>query len=184
MPRSLPNVAAGYPVSPQHAGEILGIPHRLVIAGRPEQVSAARAFIRQVLGGDHSGVERVTLLTSELVTNSVRHSDSRHEGGTVTITVTAAPDRIRVEVVDDGGPTVPTVRSGDDLTENGRGLRLVEAYALAWNYRRSTAGTHTWFECLPEPLALLRACPRRRPGPRRGPREPKERRRPDQYAAA
>ncbi|MGH3193285.1 MAG: ATP-binding protein [Streptosporangiaceae bacterium] len=153
MPRSLPHVAAGYPVSPQRGGAVLGMSHRLVIAGRPEQVSAARAFIRQVLGSDHPGVERAILLTSELVTNSVRHSDSRHEGGTVTITVTAAPERIRVEVIDDGGPTVPAVRPGDDLTENGRGLRLVEAYALTWNYRRSAAGTHTWFECLPEPLA-------------------------------
>ena len=154
VPRSLRHVAAGYPVLSEHAGAIWGMPHRLVIAGRPEQVSAARTFIWQVLGGDHPGVERVTLLTSELVTNSVRHSDSRHEGGTVTITVTASPQRIRVEVIDDGGPTVPTVRPGGDLTDNGRGLRLVEAYALAWNYRRSTAGTHTWFECLPEPLAL------------------------------
>jgi len=153
VPRSLPQVAAGYPVSPQHEGALLGMPQRLVIAGRPEQVSAARAFIRQVLGGEHPGVDRVILLTSELVTNSVRHSDSRHEGGTVTITVTAAPERIRVEVIDDGGQTVPTVRPGDDLTESGRGLRLVEAYALTWNYQRSTAGTHTWFECLPEPLA-------------------------------
>jgi len=153
VPRSLPHVAAGYPVSPQHAGAFLGLPQRLVIAGRPEQVSAARAFIRQVLGGEHPGVDRAILLTSELVTNSVRHSDSRHEGGTVTITVTAVPDRIRVEVIDDGGPTVPAVSPGDDLTENGRGLRLVEAYALTWGYRRSTAGTHTWFECLPEPLA-------------------------------
>jgi anti-sigma regulatory factor (Ser/Thr protein kinase) len=152
VPRSLPHVAAGHPVSPQRAGLILGVPQRLVIAGRPEQVSAARAFIRQVLGGDHPGVDRVTLLTSELVTNSVRHSDSRHDGGTVTITVTAAPDSIRVEVIDDGGPTAPTLRPGDDLTENGRGLRLVGAYALTWDYRQSTAGTHTWFECLPEPL--------------------------------
>src|SRR6202046_637125 len=107
--------------------------HRLVIGGRPEQVSVARAFIRQVLGVGHPGTERVTLLTSELVTNSVNHSDSRLEGGTITVTVRTAADRVRVEVQDDGGPTAPTLRCDDDLAEAGRGLRLVAAYSVIWD---------------------------------------------------
>ena len=93
------------------------------------------------------------MLTSELVTNSVRHSNSRMAGGTVTVTLRAAADRILVEVVDDGGATVPTLRRGDDLAETGRGLRLIDTYSLAWDYHRSTTHTVTWFECLPEPLS-------------------------------
>ena len=98
MPRPLPDVAASRPVPRQGAIAELDAWHRLVICGRPEQVSVARAFIRQVLGVGHPGTERATLLTSELVTNSVNHSDSRLEGGTITVTVRTAVGRVRVEV--------------------------------------------------------------------------------------
>jgi anti-sigma regulatory factor (Ser/Thr protein kinase) len=143
----------------------------------------ARAFIGQVLGVGHPGTERATLLTSELVTNSVNHSDSRLEGGTITVTVRTAADRVRVEVQDDGGPTAPTLRCDDDLAEAGRGLRLLEAYSLVWDYHQVGTRMVTWFECGSEPLALgsvrqkkgFSALPRSGPAPtgcgrrRRGP---------------
>lgn len=154
MSRPFPHVAADLPA--QTAGSLpasdVGSPHRLVIDGRPEQVSAARAFVRQVLGSSHPGAERVALLTSELVTNSIKHSNSRMAGGTVTVTLRVAANRVLVEVTDDGGATVPMLRSDDDLAETGRGLWLVDTYSLAWDYRRSGAHTVTWFECLPELL--------------------------------
>jgi anti-sigma regulatory factor (Ser/Thr protein kinase) len=132
--------------------------YRLVICGRPEQVCVARAFVRQVLGYGHPGTERVTLLTSELVTNSVNHSNSRREGGSITVTVRTSADCVRVEVRDDGGPTAPTLCcEGDlaeDLAEAGRGLRLVEAYSLMWDHYQHGTGRVTWFECVPEPLPL------------------------------
>jgi len=155
MPRPFPHVAADLPA--QHVRSLaapdFGSPQSLVIDGAPEQVSAARAFVWQVLGSRHPGAERVALLTSELVTNSVRHSNSRMPGGTVTVTLRVAADRILVEVVDDGGATAPTLRRDDDLAETGRGLRLVDTYSITWDYHRSAAHTVTWFECLPEPLS-------------------------------
>ena len=154
MPRPLPGVAASHSGPRQSAIAELEPWHRLVICGRPEQVSVARAFIRQVLGVGHPGIERVTLLTSELVTNSVHHSDSRLEGGTVTVTVRTDADRVRVEVTDDGGPTAPTLRRDDDLAEAGRGLRLVEACSLMWDYHQIGTRMMTWFECESEPLPL------------------------------
>jgi anti-sigma regulatory factor (Ser/Thr protein kinase) len=154
MPRPLPDVAASRPVPRQGAIAELEAWHRLVICGRPEQVSAARAFIRQVLGVGHPGIERATLLTSELVTNSVNHSDSRLDGGTITVTVRTVGGRVRVEVQDDGGQTAPTLRSDDDLAEAGRGLRLVDAYSLTWDYHQIGTRMVTWFECVSEPLAL------------------------------
>ncbi len=183
MPRPLPDAAAGHPVPRPGAIAELEPWHRLVVSGRPEQVSAARAFIRQVLRVGHPGLERVTLLTSELVTNSVNHSDSRLDGGTITVTVRTAAGRVRVEVQDDGGPTAPTLRGEDDLAEAGRGLRLIDAYSLSWDYHQNGTRMVTWFECVAEPLALgsvrhkkgFNALPRCGPGPtgcgtrRRGP---------------
>jgi anti-sigma regulatory factor (Ser/Thr protein kinase) len=154
MPRPLPDVATDRPVPRHGAIAELEAWQRLVICGRPEQVSVARAFIRQVLGVGHPGTERATLLTSELVTNSVNHSDSRLEGGTITVTVRTTRGRVRVEVQDDGGPTAPTMRCDDDLAEAGRGLRLVDAYALTWDYHQVGTRMVTWFECVAEPLPL------------------------------
>src|SRR3984885_12512305 len=160
MPRPLPDVAAGHPVSRSGAAteikdtEIKAWPP-LVLCGRPEQVSVARAFVRQVLGGSHPALERVTLLTSELVTNSVSHSNSRLAGGIITVTVRTAEDRVRIEVTDDGGPTEPAVCRDGDLAETGRGLQLVQAYSLGWGFHRIGPRAVTWVECLPEPLALV-----------------------------
>jgi anti-sigma regulatory factor (Ser/Thr protein kinase) len=152
MPRPLPDVAASHPVRREGATAGLDASHRLIIYGQPDQVPVARAFVRQVLGSCHPGTERVTLLTSELVTNSVTHSNSRKEGGIITVMVTTAADRVRVEVHDDGGTTAPTLCCDGELAEAGRGLRLVDAYSLAWDYYRNGRGTVTWFECPPEPI--------------------------------
>jgi anti-sigma regulatory factor (Ser/Thr protein kinase) len=159
MASPLPNLAASHPLPRRGMTAEHDAWHRMVIFGRPEQVSAARAFVRRVLGPGNPGAERVALLTSELVTNSVTHSNSRLDGGTITVTVRASADHVRVEVRDDGGPTTPTICCDDELAEGeladgGRGLRLVEAYSLMWDYHRTAAGTVTWFECLPEPLPL------------------------------
>jgi anti-sigma regulatory factor (Ser/Thr protein kinase) len=151
LPHLAPDLAAEY--ARRVASPALGAPHRLVIDGVPEQVSTARAFVRRVLGSAHPGVERAALLTSELVTNSVEHSNSRREGGTITVTLWAGADRVRVEVGDDGGTAVPTLRRDDLQALGGRGLRLVNACSLAWSYHRGAAGTVTWFECAPEPLS-------------------------------
>lgn len=154
MSRPFPRVAADLPA--QHVRSLpasdFGSPHNLVIDGRPEQVSAARAFVRQVLGSSHPGAERAALLTSELVTNSVLHSDSRRPGNTITVTLTGITDGIRVEVLDAGGASVPSLaRIDDEVTDHGLGLRLVSDLSARWGYHRDGAGLVTWFEVGAEP---------------------------------
>jgi anti-sigma regulatory factor (Ser/Thr protein kinase) len=84
------------------------------------------------------------------VTNSLQHSDSGRDGGTVTITLIAIPDGIRAEVIDEGGATVPALHPGPpgspELTDSGRGPRPVDTLAVRWSYSRDEAGTVTWFE--------------------------------------
>ena len=124
----------------------------LTIAGRPERVREARDFITAALGelalaGPEGSAlaDTATLLTSELVTNAVRHSDSGKDGGSVRVLLLETTAGIRVEVTDDGsGASSPVVR-GDLYASDGHGLFLVEAMAREWGYLRGTSGTTVWF---------------------------------------
>lgn len=123
-----------------------------VPGGRHDQARAARVFTTAALSAQHPCAAIAALLVSELVTNSMLHSDSRLPGGTITITVTGSPGRARVEVRDAGGTSVPAVTDpGDGLAEGGRGLRLVSDLAARWGYRREPDGLLTWFEVRAEP---------------------------------
>ena len=131
-------------------GALLG---SLTIPGRPECVHVAREFVAARLREGYACADTAVLLTSELVTNSAVHSDSRRHGGTITVTLIAVPDGIRAEVIDEGGATVPSLRPGPglpDLSDTGRGLQLIEALSARWDYWSDEEGTVTWFE-LTEP---------------------------------
>jgi anti-sigma regulatory factor (Ser/Thr protein kinase) len=126
----------------------------LSVPGRPDQVHAARVFTSTTLGDVHPCAPVAVLLVSELVTNSVVHSDSRLPGGTVTVTVTGTADLARVEVRDAGGMSVPLLKAaGDVAAEGGHGLHLVDYLAARWDYRRDAAGLVTWFEVRAEPAS-------------------------------
>lgn len=118
---------------------------KATIAGREQSVPQARAFVDSILGRGHPHGDVARLLTSELVTNAVQHTQSRRPGGTVTLVVIDVADGIRVEVSDEGSArSVPVVR--DDLTDtNGRGLFLVQSLADEWGYLSATGGTTVWF---------------------------------------
>lgn len=124
---------------------------QFTVPGQTRSVAVARDFVGGLLAGQPD-VGTTVLLTSELVANSVLHSDSRHTGGTVTLTVLAAAaglrDAFRIEVTDAGGPGLPLVRDPADLTPGGRGLRLVDALSARWGCYRSGASTVTWFETM------------------------------------
>jgi anti-sigma regulatory factor (Ser/Thr protein kinase) len=127
----------------------------LTISGQPACLHTAREFIARALRPDDARLDTAVLLTSELVTNSVTHSQSGRLGGTVTITLISVPDGIRVEVIDDGSENEPAVRlsqvESPELIESGRGLQLVEFLSANWGYYRDTAGTVTWFELTEQP---------------------------------
>jgi anti-sigma regulatory factor (Ser/Thr protein kinase) len=132
----------------------------VTIAGRPERVAVARAFAVAVLGQENRERETAVLLLSELVTNSVRHSDSRLPGQTITVTVLSDGKVIRVEVTDCGGAAVPALRSGDAEAEGGRGLYLVDTLAARWGFAQDGDHATTWFE-LQEVHQKLTGGPRR-----------------------
>jgi anti-sigma regulatory factor (Ser/Thr protein kinase) len=119
-------------------------PARRRFAGRNDQVSAARAFIKDVLDGCPQ-LDVAVLLTSELCTNAVQHSASGN-GGMFEVTVYLGAASLRVEVRDDGSAVTPEPRSFDECSEDGRGLEIVACLASRWGQRGDEYGRCVYFE--------------------------------------
>ncbi|MEU6934270.1 ATP-binding protein [Streptomyces sp. NPDC046385] len=105
----------------------------------PEVRHALRAMLA-TWGAPGAG-DVAELLTSELVTNALIHTDN---GAVVTATV--APEQLRVEVRDfvSGLHRSRTPRAEDGT--HGRGLVLVQALADSWGVENHGVGKVVWFE--------------------------------------
>ncbi|PWI20408.1 hypothetical protein DI272_10725 [Streptomyces sp. Act143] len=105
----------------------------------PEVRRALRELLRH--WGRPGRSEIAELLTSELVTNALVHTD--HDA---VLTATVGPRGLRVEVRDFVARR-PRLRvpNADDGT-HGRGLFLVQSLADAWGVRAHGVGKAVWFE--------------------------------------
>lgn len=105
----------------------------------PESRRAVRELLTHWVTPERSAVAE--LLTSELVTNALVHTD---DGAVLTAVV--GPGGLRVEVRDfvsrEPRPRLPRT---DDGT-HGRGLVLVESLADEWGVRKHEVGKSVWFE--------------------------------------
>src|SRR4051794_32621024 len=118
------------------------------ITGGPAAASRARELLNEAFGDAMAGdaMHDVLLLTTELVTNAVRHADV-DESRTLELTVAAEPQRIRVGVTDPGATTTPCVQEVDVSAPGGMGLFLVEQLSSRWGSERAPGGsTQVWFE--------------------------------------
>jgi two-component sensor histidine kinase len=98
--------------------------------------SRARTRVAAAVDVPASTSHALSLLTSELVSNAVRHAGM---GPGQDVTVKLVEDgRVRVEVTDEG--------PGFDQNMAGHGLQLVEHLAASWGVQAKD-GLHTvWFE--------------------------------------
>ncbi|MFF3942474.1 ATP-binding protein [Streptomyces phaeofaciens] len=106
-------------------------------------VPEARRALRELLEGwgKPGCSETAELLTSELVTNALVHTDQD-----AVLTATVSPAGLRVEVRDFVARRPrPRVPIADDGT-HGRGLILVQSLADAWGVRAHGVGKSVWFE--------------------------------------
>ena len=104
----------------------------------------ARRFVSDLLQswGRDQTLQPVLLLTTELVSNAVRHGDSP-----IRLMLQADGSRVRVEVSD--GSTRPPVMRAPDLAETGgRGLHFVDTLSEAWGHEHNGAGKRVWFEVM------------------------------------
>ncbi len=113
---------------------------------RPDEVPAARRFIREALDGHPSSFD-AELLTCELVTNAVQHAT---DAGWVTVAVMRRGTVVHVDVIDDGRSGLPHWREATGQDEGGRGFQLVNEIAQRWGFLRERTGTCVWFELAPE----------------------------------
>ena len=106
----------------------------------------ARATVSSAIGSVRPEVaEEIELLTSEVVTNAIRHARV-DPLGEVTLRVDASDDHVRVEVLNPGPSFDPPVPSIPGVSGTGLGLFLVDALADAWGVDREGPRTKVWFE--------------------------------------
>lgn len=119
---------------------------------RPGSVAQARrAMLALPLSED--ACERLQLLVSEVVTNSVRHAgDSAYDPAQlddqIDLLVTHDEDVVTVAIHDRGSgfsppPPPPTPNGGP--TEGGLGLMIVDALSTEWGVEKEDDGCTVWF---------------------------------------
>jgi anti-sigma regulatory factor (Ser/Thr protein kinase) len=112
---------------------------------RPDARSArlARRLVSQAMEGVGEALRRrAALVTSELVSNGVRHA----RGGLV-LQVLQLRDGVVVAVADDSAAP-PVVQAGHQLAEDGRGLLIVERISDQLGWARTPTGKVVWASVL------------------------------------
>src|SRR5438128_11808470 len=107
---------------------------RLTIPARPEYITPCRLAL--------TGISRLRPLSEELLadlklalteaaSNSVRHAYADQTGGRVEIVYELHPDRLVIEVIDEGGgfQPLPEDAGSESLTEGGLGIAIIRAIA-------------------------------------------------------
>jgi serine/threonine-protein kinase RsbW len=107
---------------------------RLTIPAKPEYITLGRLALTAL-----AGVRPVTdetlydlkLALTEACTNSVRHAYENGREGNVEIVYELQPDRLVIEVGDEGAGFEPAEMNGDgdELEEGGLGIEIIRALA-------------------------------------------------------
>jgi anti-sigma regulatory factor (Ser/Thr protein kinase) len=128
----------------------VGAEWRATFPGVPASAGRARKFVTSALtaADRQESIDVAVLLTSELVANAVLHA-----GTVLEVVVRVLPERLGIEVHDQGGGQ-PVRRRYSPTSGTGRGLVLVEELAHDWGTVLTEAGKFVWFE-----LTLARQSP-------------------------
>jgi anti-sigma regulatory factor (Ser/Thr protein kinase) len=112
------------------------------MTARPASVAAARSQVRALIDAWDVPVDPsvAVLLTSELVTNALRHET----GGTITLTITCVCGQLRIDVHDSSRRVPMPVNTPVDA-EAGRGLLLVSRLATDWGFHPTPSGKAVYF---------------------------------------
>jgi anti-sigma regulatory factor (Ser/Thr protein kinase) len=116
----------------------------VTVPGVAGMVRTARHLVRAALA--HSPrIDELELITSELVTNAIRHTPSGDTGSTVTLRIRGSAGWARIEVTDLGSAAW-AASSSPPGGERGRGLVIVHALADEAGHRAVADGHLSWAE--------------------------------------
>src|SRR5712691_460863 len=107
----------------------------LRVPAKPEYVALCRLALTglsQLRAMNDDTVADLKLALTEAVSNSVRHAYGPNGDGHVDVTYELAPDRLGIEVVDDGegfDPDEPPAIVGEELSEGGLGIAIIRSIA-------------------------------------------------------
>jgi serine/threonine-protein kinase RsbW len=107
----------------------------LRIPARAEYITLCRLALTglaQVRDIGEDTMADLKLALTEAVSNSVRHAYGEQGDGHVDITYRLEPDRLRIEVVDDGNgfdPDEAPSLDGEELSEGGLGIAIIKTIA-------------------------------------------------------
>ncbi|MFF3347914.1 ATP-binding protein [Streptomyces sp. NPDC002779] len=119
---------------------------RFELAAHPGSPAQARRLTRARLTGwsvCEDTCDTAALVVSELVTNAIVHTASRH----IVCELHDGDDLVRIAVRDQGcapGEPHPAAQRGDE--EHGRGLLLVDALCHSWGAHEHGPGLLVWAE--------------------------------------
>ena len=121
---------------------------RVLLAAGPTAAAEARGQVRAAIRAWDVPVDPsvAVLLTSELVTNAIRHEVT----GIVMLAITCSCGQLRVDVHDSSGD-VPVVLDIPREAEAGRGLMLVATLSDEWGFYRTPAGKAVYFTLTSQP---------------------------------
>jgi len=113
-----------------------------VLLALPARPDAARQARRELLtrGLDADVSHTVTLLTTELIANALRHADMDPGSDRIVFFGRMQADHVRIEIGDSG----PGFEPGEPV--GGLGMRLLDKLASRWGCERSGQGFRVWFE--------------------------------------
>lgn len=117
---------------------------RLETTSGPQVVGEARALMRSALAlwDCDDPLDAGELLTSEVVSNAVRHA-----AGVLAMEIELSwRDSVVRVSVEDPTSDPPVLRAADADASGGRGLALVESLATRWGSHRTQRGKVVWFE--------------------------------------
>ncbi|GIH81451.1 ATP-binding protein [Planobispora longispora] len=137
------------PAAPGSRDGAMALLTRRRFAGIPEQVQHARSFVALAVG-ECAAADDAVLLTSELASNAVLHTDSGN-GGFFEVSVYLGASVLRVEISDEGTsletPVVHLIDLDTEQLPGGRGLAIVELCATRWGQSGDgSSGRVVWFE--------------------------------------
>ena len=114
--------------------------HDYTFPALPPSAGAARAFVAAQLRchGLTDQMRTIEMVTSELVTNAIRHAQTRF-----TVTIRGEMHEVRV-IVRDGDPHTGTSTPALLMSLGGRGLLIADALSDAWGIEHEPGGKSVW----------------------------------------